>query len=135
MQNIKTYLAMGYFAVTSILTYKLIAQQQKNYFSAEENKDKLLKTELMDINGDKIPDSVLGHFDMNKNGKVDTYAGFLLQGFKPPNDYVVSDRAFGMAVDFDEDGTIDAFVIDSDMDGSLDKELRKQENIKGLKTI
>lgn len=102
----------------------LSLKAQELYFSNKEHA-------FVDTDNDSIPNLVLGKYDKNLNGKIDTYALFYITG-RDSTHYLSSDRAFAVTFDKDEDGLEDLYFLDTDFDGDFDeikeRVIKKEEN-------
>ena len=104
----------------------------------KENYDKYVLTySLVDINDDKIPETVVVDYDLNLNGKRDVRGLFIITGKsnlvkeegKEGITYYTKSKACMLVFDKDEDGKDDDIFWDTDLDGILETHIKIKKDI------
>jgi hypothetical protein len=109
-----------------LMGFNLNAQ---NRIFLKENYDKfILGYKPVNIIGDSIPDVIQVDYDLNRDGKRDARALFIITSRDSIN-YHTEHKAFMLIFDEDEDGKDDDIFGDKDFDGILESHV-KVKNVK-----
>ena len=117
-----------YLALAGLISCSSFPKKDE-IFKGGENMDKYVNSILVDLNNDKKPDILLAGYDMNENGKIDTYAMFKILFLEYPT--IKTEKVSrAVYVDFDEDEKMDYLLLDEDADGVLEKKVKYSEKEK-----
>lgn len=97
-------------AITSTLYFKDPFPKFEEPFNRYEYADYLLKANIIDLNGDRIPDAIVGYYDINKNGIVDVQAFYRIIKYGQ-NEIITNGYAEFIMVDRNEDGITDYTLL------------------------
>lgn len=84
--------------------------------------------ELCDFDDNGIMETVIVHYDMNKNGVVDASGYFIIHAMKDGDVYSVKPFAYILGIDHNEDNCYDKVLVDDDLDGRFDQVQRYECN-------
>ena len=87
----------------------------------------LLGYKFADLDNDKIPESVLAKYDLNKNGKSDVTALYFIKYIDNKGHVVTNENAYGILIDKNEDGINDYGLIDKNKDGKLETKIKLKD--------